>query len=66
MEYEKDLMASWDDYALKQTLLKQGIEQGKAEVIQSLIAEMGYYDKAAAIAKISVSFVRKVRQNLKK
>src|SRR5699024_3563451 len=24
MKYEKDLMASWDEYAIKQTLLKEG------------------------------------------
>ena len=31
MKYEKDQMASWDEYAIKRTLLKEGLEEGLKE-----------------------------------
>ncbi len=67
MKYEKDLMASWDKYAIKQTLLKDGMEKGKAEVVKNLIAKMGLSDaQAAEVAEVSVEFVKNVRRRLKK
>ncbi len=75
MKYEKDLMASWDEYAIKQTLLKEGmekglergIEKGKAEVVKNLITKMGLSDvQAAEVAEVSVEFVKNIRRRLKK
>lgn len=91
MKYEKDMMAIWDEYAIKKTLLeegreegrqlgiKEGIEEGikegreegrkegKAQVVKNLILKMAMTDSQAAdIAEVSVAFVRKIRQDLKK
>ncbi len=71
MKYEKDLMASWDEYAIKQTLLKEGREEGriegKTEEIKNLITKMGLTDaQAADVAEVSLDFVKKVRRKLKK
>ncbi len=34
MNYEKDLMAAWDEYAIKQTLLEEGLQKGIQKGLQ--------------------------------
>lgn len=57
--------------ARKSEGLKKGIKKGKAEgkteVVKNLIIKMGMTNaQAADIAEVSVDFVKKVRQKLKK
>lgn len=74
MKYEEDLMAAWDEYAIKETqekekkaMLEKGREEGKAEVVRNLITKMSMANEQAAdIAGVSVDFVKKVRRKLKK
>ncbi len=64
MKYEKDLMAAWDEYAIKKSLLEEGKEKGKKEgikegfqkgkerksyeVVRNLITKMGLTDSQVA------------------
>lgn len=75
MKYEKDLMASWDEYAIKKTLLEEGIEKGREEgigqksymVVKNLLA-VGKFSIAeiAGFADVSEAFVKKVQADLHK
>ena len=67
MKYEKDLMASWDEYAIKKTLLDQGREEGrekvKSEVVRNLLLAGRFtIPEIANFANVSEAFVRKVKK----
>src|SRR6185312_16123890 len=72
MKYEKDLMASWDEYAIKKTIehdrqaaLQEGMEKGKAEVVKNLlIAGKFSISEIANFANVNEAFVRKVKKGL--
>lgn len=72
MKYEKDLMASWDEYAIKKTIehdrqvaLQEGMEKGKAEVVKNLlIAGKFSISEIANFANVTEAFVRKVKKEL--
>jgi len=77
MKYEKDLMASWDEYAIKKTIehdrrmaLEEGREEGreesKAEVVKNLLAVTTFsIAEIANFVNVTESFVRKVKKGLK-
>ena len=70
MKYEKDLMASWDEYAIKKTLREEGREEGAEqksyEVVKNLLSAGEFtVAKIANFANVSESFVRKVKKGLK-
>ena len=68
-------MASWDEYAIKKTLLEEGIEKGREEgigqksymVVKNLLAA-GKFSIAeiAGFADVSEAFVKKVQADLHK
>jgi predicted transposase/invertase (TIGR01784 family) len=74
MKYEKDLMASWDEYAIKKTIehdrrmaleegREEGREEGKAEVVKNLL-NTGKFSIAeiANFANVPEALVRKVKK----
>ena len=78
MKYEKDLMASWDEYAIKKTLLEQGREEGMEEgmekglekksyeVVKNLLSARKFsIAEIANFACVSEGFVRKVKKGSK-
>ena len=47
--------------------IQKGIEKGREEVVENLINKLGLDDKQAAeIAEVPVTFVKKVRETLRK
>ena len=78
MKYEKDLMASWDEYAIKKTIehdrheamqqglekgIEKGIEKGKTEVVKNLLSSDKFnVAEIANFANVSEAFVRKVKK----
>ena len=66
MKYEKDLMASWDEYAIKKTLLEQGAEQKSYEVVRNLLsADQFTIAKIANFVNVPEAFVRKIKKEIK-
>jgi predicted transposase/invertase (TIGR01784 family) len=80
MNYERDLMAYWDDYAIKKSLehdrriamekamekgMEKGMEKAKTESVKNLL-KTGKFSISEISNYISVSeaFVRKVKKNL--
>lgn len=76
MNYEKDLMAHWDEYALKNTIeydrekareegRNRGRKEGKIEEVRNLITKLGLSsEQIAEVAEVSVAFVEKIRRSL--
>ena len=81
MKYEKDLMAYWDEYAIKKTIehdrqvaietamekgLEKGLEQKSYEVVKNLISVDKFsIAEIANFANVSEAFVRKVKKEIK-
>lgn len=74
MKYENDLMAFWDEYAIKKTIdhdremarkegREEGREESKIEVVKSLLS-IGKFSisEAANFANVPESLVRKVKK----
>lgn len=67
MKYEKDLMESWDEYAIKKTLLEEGREQKGYEVVKKLLSTGKFsISEIANFANVAEAFVKKVRAGLHK
>lgn len=71
MQYEKSLMAKWDEYAILKTATDEAFEKGRLEAsertVTNLIEKMGLSDQQAAdIAGVTVAFVKNIRRELKK
>lgn len=71
MEYDLNLKKEWDTYSALTTAEAKGKEVGKLEtqehLIKNLILEFNFSDEQAAkAAEVSVDFVKKVREFLKK
>lgn len=74
MQYERSLMAQWDEYARNKTAEEEGIKKGieiginqeKENVVKNLFA-IGESNiaKIAGIAGVTEDFVRKVKKNMK-
>ena len=70
MKYAKDQKASWDEYATKQTLLKEGMELGMEEAKYQVVRKLLLTDRftiaeVANFATVTEAFVSKVKKNLK-
>lgn len=66
MKYEKDLMAAWDEYAIKKAMLEEGIEKKGREVVKNLLLTKRFtIAEIANFASVSEAFVRKVKKELK-
>lgn len=77
MNYEKDLMASWDEYAIKRTIehdhqvaiekaMEKGREEEREELVRNLLAHTDFtISKIATLANVSEAFVRKVKKEIK-
>jgi predicted transposase/invertase (TIGR01784 family) len=73
MNYERSLMAKWDEYARNESAIEEGLKKGmkegeqkkSIEVIKNLFA-IGEPSiaKIASIAGVTEEFVRKVKENL--
>lgn len=76
MNYERDLMAKWDEYAAKENMkylrleaekkgMEKGMEKGKTEIIRNLIVKLGLSDEQAAdIAEMPIHIVKEIRASL--
>lgn len=78
-KYEDDMMALWDEYAIKETLLKEGREEGiekgikkgrreaQTQIIKNLLSVQKFtIEEIANFAHVSEPFVRKIKKELKK
>ncbi|MBX3256339.1 MAG: PD-(D/E)XK nuclease family transposase [Chitinophagaceae bacterium] len=67
MKYEKDLMASWDEYAIRKTLLEEGIERKNHEFVENLLMNTDFnVRKIAALVNVTEAFVKMVRAGMRK
>jgi predicted transposase/invertase (TIGR01784 family) len=70
MNYEKDLMNYWDQYAILKAAeekgIEKGVEEGKAQVVKNLLAldELSI-SKIANLANVTEAFVLKVKKGIK-
>ena len=65
MKYEEDLMASWDEYAIRKSLLEEGIEKGRQEFVKNLLQQTDFsISKIAELANVDEAFVRKVKKEI--
>src|SRR5690606_16280120 len=69
MAYEASLKAKWDTQnafdSVRREALREGINEGKAEVVKNLLLDFGFTDEqAASAAAVPIGFVRKVRSAL--
>jgi predicted transposase YdaD len=74
MQYEKSLMAQWDEYARVKTAMEEGKEKGKEEGIKErnelfvknlLAAGQFTIGQIANYACVTEEFVRKVKKSMK-
>ena len=70
MQYERSLMAKWDDYAIKKTLKEEGkiegIKEEKENLIKNLLADGEFaIPKIASLVGVSEDFVREVKKNIR-
>ncbi len=68
-KYQDGMMTRWDEYAIKETLLKQGREEGRQEEKKLLIANLlktGDFTiaKIATIVGANQSLIRKIKKEL--
>ena len=69
MAYEASLKVKWDTQnafdSVRREALREGINEGKAEVVKNLLLDFGFTDEqAASAATVPIGFVRKVRSAL--
>ncbi len=77
MSYEKDMKASWDEYATRMTIehdreeaLEKGIEKGREEksieMVKNLLSAKKFsIEEIANFANVPEAFVLKVKKNMK-
>ena len=70
MKYQTDLMASWDEYAVRETLLEEGREEGRGEGKEEIIKYMIINEKLSdsritKLTGVPAEVVKKIRLSIK-
>lgn len=56
------LEAKWDTQNAFESVRKEGLKEGKSEVVRNLVLDFGFSEEQAAkAAEVPVDFVRKIR-----
>ena len=73
MQYERSLMAQWDEYAIKKTAEEKGKIEGRIEgkieekenLVKNLLADGEFaIPKIASLVGVTEDFVRKVKKDM--
>ena len=65
MNYERSLMAKWDEYAINETAIEKGKYEKSVEIVKNLLATGKFtITEIAKYAGVTEDFVRKVKENL--
>jgi predicted transposase/invertase (TIGR01784 family) len=71
MKYEKDLMASWDEYAIKETLIEEGMEKGIEKGIEKIVRNLLLsgklsVDQISDLAGVPHAYVERLERRINK